>query len=894
MTTYNPRSTYRLQFNSDFTLTDAENIIRYLDKTGVKTVYASPVFQAVQGSMHGYDVTNPLKINAEIGGEDDFGRVIDKLHARKMGWIQDIVPNHMAYSPQNPWIADVLELGEESEYVEFFDIQLRHFKDQTKGKLMLPFFGQKLDALIERNELSAEYSEAGFQLKYYENTYPVSKNAYNVLLNPLKEERIPIDLHEWLIEKDNLPWDRAKQKLFAVCKQEPEVIRHINHCLSIVNSNSQKMMEVMNQLFYWPTFWKETEKMINYRRFFTINSLICVNVQHEKVFDATHKMIADWIKKKLVDGIRVDHIDGLFNPSQYLGRLRKLAGEDTHITIEKILEKDENLPTDWPIEGTTGYDFLALVNNLLTNPEKGPVFYSYYNNWIKKTDEYRDVFHKKNRFILYNRFKGELINLTQEWRSISADLGIPLQEENAQRALGEFLVFCPVYKIYQSPSVFSNTEMEEVNSIIDAAITGGQSEKDELEKLRNLFLLKNIDKESERKQIDTFFRHCMQFTGPLMAKGIEDTAFYSYNPFIGHNEVGDSPGFLGIRTETFHQLMQERQTKEPLTLDATSTHDTKRGEDARARLNVLSDVPEKWIEATKDWRILNKKFKIFDDEREMPTANDEYFIYQVLCAHWPMGGLLDETFIDRLTEYLVKAMREAKVNSSWSDPDESYETETIQFVRNVLSEKSDFRERFQAFVVDIIPHGIVNSLTQLILKNTCPGVPDTYQGCERWNLSFVDPDNRQPVDYAHLESELDEMIRNSEVDKLNFANRLMQEPESGRIKQWITYLTLKERKDNEKLFQEGSYVPLEVEGKYKKHLIAFYRQFQEEYFLVILPLNTAALPTNCNWEDTWILMPELKLLDWQNLLSNEFLKNTNKLEASRVFGRIQLGLFRGI
>ncbi len=892
MTRYNPGSTYRLQFNKDFTLPDAEKIIQYLDKTGIKTIYASPVFQAVRGSMHGYDVTNPLRLNEELGEDDDLERLVEKLHARSMGWVQDIVPNHMAYSPENPWIADLLEKGDESDYLEFFDIQLNHPDDKLQGKLMLPFFGKPLEQLIDDHELSIHFDENGFHLQYFENEYPLSKNAYPILLIPTDDLKIPDEIHDFLFDMEKLPWDSNKQKLYALSVENPDVIHHINYCLSIVNTNPEQMKVVLDNLFYRPTYWKETERLINYRRFFTINGLICLNIQNKNVFKMTHELIQKWIKKKQVDGIRVDHIDGLFNPSEYLQRLRELSGETIHITVEKILEKDERIPENWPVEGTTGYDFLGLVNNLLTNPEKGLDFYSYYSDWIQKTDHYQDVFYKKNRFVLYNRFKGELDNLTQECLSIKSVAETGLNEQNVRDGLAEFLVFCPVYKIYQAPSSFSKSEKQQVNAIIDSSIQANKGFENSLEVLRNLFLLSEIKSEKEIERIDTFFRHCMQFTGPLMAKGIEDTAFYSYNPFIGHNEVGDSPGYFGIRTETFHQLMKERQEKNPLTLNATSTHDTKRGEDARARLNVLSDIPEKWKDATRSWRRMNKMHKMFDGGKEIPTANDEYFIYQVLCAHSPMDGKIDQLFITRLQDYLVKALREAKVHSSWSDPDENYEKGTLQFIQKIVSPNSEFPQHFRAFMKEIIPHGIINSLTQLILKNTCPGIPDTYQGCERWNLSFVDPDNRNPVDYEELDDDLDELIRGSQSDVLGFTEKLLQRAGNGHIKQWLTYLTLKERKKHENLFLKGSYVPVEVEGKYRKHLIAFCRHFKDDHLLIVLPLNTAALPADCNWEDTWLLLPELKLLEWENVLTKDFFKNTNKLETSALFARIHFGFLR--
>ncbi|MFW5774440.1 MAG: hypothetical protein ACOCWD_07140, partial [Tangfeifania sp.] len=534
----------------------------------------------------------------------------------------------------------------------------------------------------------------------------------------------------------------------------------------------------------------------------------------------------------------------------------------------------------------------GMVNNLLNNPAKGPLFYEYYNEWIDKTDDFDDVFYKKNSFILHNRLKGELDNLTRECISLGSVLKQDIDGEKIKNAIGEFLVFCPVYKIYRSPSKFSNHEKKEVTEIIEKAIEKNPQLEKPLKMLRDLFLLKHPEAEYESPRIDRFFRHCMQFTGPLMAKGIEDTAFYSYNPFIGHNEVGDSPGYFGIRTGTFHNYMKERQEKQPLTMNAISTHDTKRGEDARARLNVLSDVPETWMAATKEWYELNREWKRFDGGKEIPTPNDEYLIYQVLCAHLPMDTTIDESFKARLKDYLVKAMREAKVNSSWSDPDEFYENETIAFVRKILSTESKFPASFARFMEEIVPHGITNSITQLILKNTVPGVPDTFQGTETWNLSFVDPDNRREVDFKQLATNLEWMIKNYEADAANLAESLWHQPLDGQMKQWVSWLTLNERIQSPELFLKGDYIPLKVSGKYKENIIAFSRKFENEFLIVALPLNTATLPFDVNWEDTAIELPEMDGPALKNRLTKQTFETGEKLNVQDLFAVVPFGVLR--
>ena len=887
MKTINPISTYRFQFNKNFRFNDAEKLIPYLQKSGIKTIYASPVFKATKGSLHGYDITDPLQLNPEIGSEEDFERLIRKAKDAGLGWLQDIVPNHMAFSPENPWIYDVLEKGKHSAFYPFFDILENHPDENLHDKLMLPFFGKPLEQLLEDGELSIGFDSKGFKLNYFDNAFPLSIPSYPVLLNAENQTSIPNTVAAFLgAEKKVNQFNENRHRLFLDYSRAEGTKIYVDDRLAEANNNPQKLKKIIGELYYYPSFWKDTEHKINFRRFFTINGLICMNVQHEKVFDITHKQIEVWIEDGTLDGVRVDHIDGLFNPGEYLRRLREMAGDKTYIIVEKILEKDEPLPGDWPIEGTTGYDFLGMVNNLLTNPDKGPLFYSYYNDWINREHDFDDVFYNKNRFILHKRLKGELNNLTRECLLLDSVNRQEMNEDEIKAAIGEFLVFCPVYKIYKSPSKFTEHEKGMVHEIIDKAIQKAPKKEKALKLLKDLFLLRKETDEKEAGKTDVFFRHCMQFTGPLMAKGIEDTAFYSYNPFICHNEVGDSPSYFGIRTDQFHRHMQERQEKMPLTMNAISTHDTKRGEDARARLNVLSDIPEEWIKATKLWRELNQKFKEFDGEREIPSPNDEYFIYQVLVAHFPMDAQPNESFADRLEDYLIKALREAKVNTSWSDPDEFYENKTVEFARNILSEESEFPENFITFMEEIIPHGIINSLTQLILKNTVPGVPDTFQGTENWNLSFVDPDNRRPVDFEKLAANLEVMTEKYESDAGALITELWENTIDGRIKQYVNWITLNERIWHENLFLKGNYEPLRVTGKYKDHIVAFRRNVEQEELIVVLPLNTSNLPVDIDWKDTRIELPELSVSTLENRLTKEKIDASGHLIAQELFANI--------
>lgn len=894
MVRYNPVTTYRLQFNNSFTLKDAEKIIPYLRKSGIKTIYASPVLQAVKGSIHGYDVTNPLKINPELGTEEDFIDICNKIHEKDMGWIQDIVPNHMAFSTENPWIYDVLEKGKNSIYYEFFDILDNHPDKNLGERLMLPFFGKSPEKMIEDKELTIGFNEEGIKLKYFDNEYPLSVPAYPKLLEAEQKAYIPETVAAFLNAEKNIKnFKENWHRLFIDYSNSPATKAYVDECISAANSSLDKLKTIINNLFYYPAFWKDTESKINYRRFFTINGLICLNIQNNKVFEITHKLIEDWLAKKIINGLRIDHVDGLYNPGNYLNKLREISGEDVYITVEKILDKDETLPEDWPVEGSTGYDFLGLVNNLLTNPVEVNRLYSYYNEWTDKTPDYKEIYYTKRRFILYNRLEGELDNLTREFISLESVRKQEVIWERYKNAIGEFMVFCPLYKIYYAPSSFTAYEKRLIKAIIKKAVNVNKKNEKALKFLEEMFLLKNPLRNEEISGIDKFFRHCMQYTGSLMAKGIEDTAFYSYIPFIAHNEVGDSPDYSGNEIDTFHNFMKERQINQPLTINAISTHDTKRGEDARARLNVLSDIPERWIETTKKWQSLNHPFKKYN-KKEIPSSNDEYFIYQTLCAHLPMNAKIDESFLTRLQKYLTKAMREAKENSSWDDPDKYYENITIEFTRDILSTNPEFRKSLLLFMEEVIPHGIINSLSQLILKNTVPGVPDTFQGAETWNLSFVDPDNRQPVDFQKLSANLDEIINKYNKNTSSLAEELWQKPINGKIKQWINWLTLNERIKYENLFLKGNYIPLKITGKYKEHIIAFYRNYSDMHLVTVLPLNTATMPVIKSWEETLIELPRFNFSHFENRLTKEKLKINEKVNISDIFSIIPFGILRNI
>jgi (1->4)-alpha-D-glucan 1-alpha-D-glucosylmutase len=557
---YNPISTYRIQFSKDFTLPDLDKIIPYLHQLGVRTIYASPLSGSVPGSEHGYDVTNPLIINPETGSLEEFRRVHQKLKSLGMGWIQDIVPNHMAFSVYNPWIQDILEKGEKSEYSDFFDIDWHHPDKQLNRKLMLPVLGKPLEEIIAAGEITLSWNKDCFVLVYHSNEFPLNYDSYFMILNLRGKKLLQKDFHRL-----TGLFNEAKNNLEA-CKKIKELVAEkyvynknfrdsIEENLRIINRDKNILRELIRLQYYFPAFWKETEKKLNYRRFFTINGMICLKIEKRKVFDNYHSFYAKLCYEGLFQGLRIDHIDGQFNPEEYLGRLRNLVGSEKYIIVEKILGKEEQLEKNWPVQGETGYYFMALVNNLFTNKKNLKHIEKTYQYWNKsQPDNFDEILYQKKRFILHNLMTGDLDNLYHYFMSLNLSEVKQYDPDKIKSAIGEFLINCPVYKIYNNPDL-----------------------KDELHLLKKIFSQVKTLYSNKSDEINALFRRFMQFTGPLMAKGGEDTAFYTYNRFISNNEVGNYPGCFGISVKDFHNEMIKRQKCYPLSLNATSTHDTKRG-----------------------------------------------------------------------------------------------------------------------------------------------------------------------------------------------------------------------------------------------------------------------------------------------------------------------------
>lgn len=687
---YNPISTIRLQFNKDFTLKRAEELIPFFEELGVRTIYASPVFKAVPGSTHGYDIIDPLSINPEIGTEEELVSLSKKLGEKKIGWIQDIVPNHMAFHKDNVWLNESPELFDTSFSSDFFH-----------GPLVKP-----------------------------------------------------------------------------------------------------------------------TDTQINYRRFFLINDLICLNMQSRKVFDRYHGLIAKLVRNGTFRGLRVDHIDGLYDPSEYLRRLRDLVGQDVYIVVEKILEPEEELCREWPIQGTTGYDFLAVVNNLFTSTSARPVFDNLYKSIEPERRSFEEKVVSSKRMILERYMAGELNNIVQYF----FDLNLGNTDRTALRgAINEIMVRCPYYRFYGNHVPLKGEEYTAMLKLINDCRLKAPAFEPAFEQLVQALFEKPAKFDGEYNQRATkFYMRLMQFTGPLMAKGVEDTLMYKFNRFIAHNEVGDLPDEFGASVASFHRAMIKRVLEWPYTMNTTATHDTKRGEDSRARLNVLTDIPTEWADKITHWFAMNTDIR----SKHPIDPNDEYLIYQALVQSFP--GNATEQYLKRLIAYTSKALREAKVHTRWEAPNEGYENSVSSFIKSILDDKSQFMRSFLPFVKRVTEHGEINSLSQLLLKITCPGIPDIYQGSLGWDLSFVDPDNRRQVDY----------------DKLR-----------GNRKFELTKKLLKARNEHEKIFTFGHYRPLKVTGPLRSNVIAFGREYQGSWIVVAATLHSAQLKT-VDWLGTTVQLPE--------------------------------------
>jgi (1->4)-alpha-D-glucan 1-alpha-D-glucosylmutase len=883
-----PISTYRVQLSPSFTLEDLGKIIDYLEQLQVDTVYAAPFFQAKEGSTHGYDVSDPFVINKAIGDLEGFRKISDRLKSKGMGWLQDIVPNHMANHPTTPWIYNMLELGPDSPYYRYFDINWES-KD-WKGQVMVPVLGTSEEEVLAQGEIQLKFSPKGFSLAYYENEFPLSAASYPFILSQSKGPFSVWEENFTSMGHAEEQWERHKSGFIQALKEDQALAAALDDLLEKINSNKHLLQQLLERQHYKLVYWKESEKKINFRRFFTINDLICLRMEDAKVFEDYHAFIFKLCEEGLFSGLRIDHIDGLFDPVGYMEKLREKVGDDLYIVIEKILESEEKLPQDWPIQGTSGYEFLALVNNLFTASKNKEKFKTAYQA-LHPHQEYEDLVYEKKTFILHERMGGELQNLCDlimdDWLWQEG-----MNPEEGKQALSAFLAAFPIYRIYARSFPLTGWEQSIIEKAYQGAVGRNPELAEQLAYLRELLLGKT---NADADKALFFLQRCQQFTGPLAAKGVEDTLFYNYNLLISHNEVGDSPQVFGVSADGFHRLMIERQGSFPRALSATATHDTKRGEDARMRINVLSEIPEEWFGKVEEWRQINQSVR---KSESVPDPNEEYFIYQMLLGAMAFEEEDEEGFLQRTLDYLQKVLREAKTHTFWSDPDEAYEQEVADFVKNILQHAA-FRKSFDPFKDKMARYGAFYSLGQTLIKLTAPGIPDIYQGTELWDLSYVDPDNRRPVDYPLRQKYLEEMRAIPDQPKPETLRGMLSGYVDGKIKMYTLFRALKERKANPFLFEQGDYIPVNVTGEYENQVLTYARRYQDRWVLVAVPLGITSLALGndlaLNIEalaNTILNLPENAPKEWRHVYTGETFSSKGQLGLTEIFASYPVVLLK--
>ncbi len=906
-----PVATYRLQFNSSFGFDAALEIVPYLAELGISDIYASPIFKAKGGSLHGYDIVDQNALNPELGAPEDFDALIRELKTYGMGWLQDIVPNHMSYSHENHMLSDVLEKGNRSDYYQFFDIEWDHPWEGLKGKLLAPFLGDFFGKVLEQGEIKLIYDKAGFAASYYGIRMPLRLSSYAKILSRglpklvrlLGEDNSDLaEIKSIILEAGGDDSDqKLKNKLWELYSRSENIKRFVDSNIESFNGEKgdpesfNSLDNLLSDQRFRLSFWKVASDYINYRRFFIVNDLICIRTERHDVFDHIHSFIFDLIKDGKVTGLRIDHLDGLNNPADYVKSVRKKI-DDIYLVAEKILLPGEELPSGWQIQGTTGYDFSNSVNGVLCDKNRKAEFEKIYSKFSGLEKSYNEIVYEKKKLIADRYMSGEVDNLALLFKNaIGKDrYGKDITFAGIKMALTELMVNFPVYRTYVDSNVFSETDSTIIAETARMAKERNRDLFNEIDFLEHFLIMP--DDERRESWLGAVMRF-QQFTGPLMAKGAEDTALYVYNRLLSLNDVGGNPGKFGLTLDEFHNFNESRAISWPDTINATSTHDTKRGEDARSRINVLSEMPDEWERHIETWSRLNKAGKKGAEGMNMPDRNDEYFLYQSLIGSVPFGS--DADFRDRIKNYLVKAVREAKIHSDWVRPDTSYEMAFTSFLDGLL-DSDDFLKSFMPFARMVAFYGILNSLSQTLIKITAPGIPDFYQGTEIWDFSFVDPDNRRPVDFGKRMSYLREIMEEEKKDITGLIENLIATKEDGRIKLFLIHRALKSRNKEAELFARGSYLRLNVQGCRKENVIAFAREYRNSWALTIAPRLTTALvkeddmPLGRNiWNDASLIIDNDMPVSWINAITDQSFNTNDEMYLGDVLDRFPVALLLG-
>jgi len=912
------RSTYRVQLRPGFGLADLMDRVSYLSRLGVSHVYLSPILRARQGSTHGYDVVDPANLNPALGDEAELRELARELTRAGMGVVLDIVPNHMATGSENPYWEDVLAHGQASPFARWFDIDWGPPQARRPYRILLPILGQRLARVIRDGELKVVYREGRFRFAYYEQSFPIDPRSFPLILEARlgdtrgepSDRRAMAELELLISDFRGLPRrastaaatlrrERAAataERLTALYDSAASVRAHVDAAIAGFGPHGdgpRRCRRLLAAQAYRLAYWRRAAREINYRRFFTISHLVALRTEDPQVFAATHQRILDWVGDRLIDGLRVDHVDGLLDPRAYLDRLCGSAtaratasdGSDFPIFVEKILARDEQLPSDWPVAGTTGYDFLCEVEDLFIDESGFAALREIYRSFARRPSDYAEVVRRSKRHILDRHLVAETQRLARQLEALTPEYRRDVEPvaDRLRDAIIEVMVGMRVYRTYVDATTteLRPSDREVVEGALTAARARPRAADAALDLLADILMLRSpaSSREAAGARL-AFIQRFQQATVSVAAKGSEDTAFYRWYPLASRNEVGGEPDApLADSADRLHGASRKRAERWPLTMLAASTHDSKRSADVRARLDVLSEVPDLWREHIRRWHRWNRRHRKRLGRRYAPDRNSEYLLYQTLVGVWPLSedgdvstGLatpaIGDDFRDRIESYMEKAAREAKLHTSWVEPDPEYDAALLDFVRLTLAHQvsgPSFLTDLRRLVQRIARPGLWNALARTVIQLTAPGIPDIYQGDELWDFSLVDPDNRRAVDFDRrhrLLAELSAAWEGSESDRRSLLRELVATPADGRIKLHVVHRALAARRTATQLFQAGDYEALEVRGAAAEHVFAFARRLGRQAAITIVPRlaltltgDPAVPPIGRIWADTALVIP---------------------------------------
>jgi (1->4)-alpha-D-glucan 1-alpha-D-glucosylmutase len=839
-----PTSIYRLQIHKGFNLKQATAILPYLKKLGVEAVYCSPCFKAY--SQHGYDVVDPTRLNPDIGTEDDFHKFIAALQHLQLQNIIDIVPNHMGIRGGNKWWDEILQYGPYARTHDFFDINWNVEKEGMKNKVYLPILGATYGSCLDQKQIQLQLEDGRLFFQVYDFRLPLAPHSYSCVLTQVALQKILAPLQKLPItpSKRVTVAQIVENKVQRELSKNPKLIQSVAAQVKSINQSNDKLHDLLEKQYYRLCSWKVSGQEINYRRFFNFNDLAALAMEKSHVLQAHHRYIFQLAKEKKIQGIRVDHPDGLYDPASYFAKLY----QKTHLPIflEKILDPHEKLPESWPVEGTVGYEYLNKLSSLFIVKSNEKEFSRAYEDFIEKKVDFGELLYEKKKFFAQKYMRNEIEHLGQLLDRAS-DLDYRYRDfsrNDLTNAIVEVISSFPVYRTYIDEKSIAPTKRD--CSYIEESFQRVRQRdphfsEEILKFLEAILLLKLPIRKEHKRAFRHFVLQFQQYTSPIMARGLEDICFYVYNRFVSLNEVGGDPRHFGISAAEFHQYNKEKHHKWPGGILATSTHDTKRSEDVRMRLNAISEFPQLWYEKVFEWKASNHIWK----RRNYPDPNTEYFIYQLLVGLWPTKPLSNKEFRNfkgRLWTCLLKAIREMREITTWIEPNEKYEANIKHFLFNILDRTKNpkFWNSFELFAKKMMQLGYQNSLSSIVLKLGSPGIVDIYQGNETWKFVWVDPDNRQDVDFKALQKELQHLSSGKQTLK------------HQKEKQFLYWKGLHYRNKYPELFLEGEYIPLDIEGPKKDHVVAFMRRRGANSVLV---LSARFFQNTINWDQTTILIP---------------------------------------